>query len=65
MDDYIARTPAFRDAEGDPVYLHLQQNARNAYVSWDSEIYIVNAASSHVWDDFAAGDPQFWRAAKQ
>ena len=65
MDDYIARTRALRDAEGDPVYLRLQETARNAYVSWDSEIYIVNAAVSHVADDFAAGDPQFWRAAKQ
>jgi hypothetical protein len=46
-------------------YLHLQEIARNAYVSWDSEIYIVSAASSRVWDDFAAGDPQFWRAAKR
>jgi hypothetical protein len=65
MDDYVARTRALRDAEGDPVYLHLQEIARNAYVSWDSEIYIVNAAVSHVSDDFAAGDPQFWRAAKR
>lgn len=65
MDDYIARTGHLRDAEGPTVASRLQEIARNAYVSWDSELYVVDAAASHVSRDFAAGDPQFWQSTKR
>lgn len=65
MDDYIARTGQLRDAEGPTVASRLQEIARNAYVSWDSELYVVDAAASHVSRDFAAGDPQFWQSVKR
>jgi hypothetical protein len=64
MDDYIARTKALHDAEGPTVDSRLREIARNAYISWDSELYFIDAASSHVSDDFAAGDPGFWRSAQ-
>lgn len=64
MDDYLARTPQLRDAEGPAIASRLQEIARNAYASWDSELYLVDAAASHVSRDFAAGDPQFWQSAK-
>ncbi len=64
MDDYIARTKALRDAEGTTVDSRLQEIARNAYISWDSELYMVNPAASHISDDFAAGDPGFWKSTQ-
>lgn len=64
MDDYIARTALLRDGEGETIYSRLQEIARNAYLSWDSELYVVSPAASHVSDDFAARDPGFWRLAQ-
>ena len=64
MDDYIARTKQLRDAEGPTIASRLQQIARDAYASWDSELYVVDAAASHVSRQFASGDPQFWQSAK-
>lgn len=64
MDDYLARAPQLRDAEGPTIASRLQEIARDAYASWDSELYQVDAAASHVSRDFAAGDPQFWQSAK-
>lgn len=63
MDDYIARSRGLRGAEGETVYSRLQAIARDAYISWDSELYIVSPSTSHVSDDFAAGDSSFWRPA--
>jgi hypothetical protein len=64
MDDYIARSRQLRDAEGPTIAARLQEIARNAYVSWDSELFVVDAAGSHVSREFAAGDPRFWQSAK-
>jgi hypothetical protein len=62
MDDYIARTGRpLREAEGDTISSRLQEIARDSYISWDSELYIVSPSTSHVPDEFAAGDPSFWR----
>jgi hypothetical protein len=63
MDDYVARTGPLREAEGDAISSRLQEIARGAYVSWDSELYVVSPSTSHVPDDFTAGDPSFWRPA--
>lgn len=64
MDDYIARIKHLRDAEGPTIASRLQEIARSAYLSWDSELYVVDAAASHVSREFAAGDPQFWQSTK-
>lgn len=64
MDDYIARTRQLRDAEGPAIASRLQVIARDAYVSWDSELFTVDPAASHVSRGFAAGDTQFWQCAK-
>ncbi|MFZ0923571.1 MAG: hypothetical protein WA020_10950 [Candidatus Acidiferrales bacterium] len=65
MDDYIERTGQLRAAEGETVYSRLQEIARNAYIYWDSELYVVSATTSHVPDDFAAGDLAFWKSAQR
>lgn len=63
MDDYVARSRALRGAEGETVYSRLQAIARDAYISWDSELFILSPSTSHVSNQFAAGDPSFWRSA--
>ncbi|MGH9710001.1 MAG: hypothetical protein ACRD37_05610 [Candidatus Acidiferrales bacterium] len=63
MDAYIARAKPLREAEGQALVSRMQEVARNAYVSWDSELFAVNAPASHVSAAFAAGDPQFWMPA--
>lgn len=65
MDDYIARTGQLRAAEGETVYSRLQEIARAAYISWDSELFFVTPSASHVSDGFAAGDRQFWKGARR
>jgi hypothetical protein len=60
MDDYIARSKSLSAAEGAAVEPRLQEAARNAYLSWDSELFFVGPRQSHVSTEFAAGDPGFW-----
>jgi|SRR5690348_397207 len=65
MDDYINRLAALPEAEGPGVAGQLQQIARDAYRSWDSELFSVSPSQSHMPADFAAGDPAFWRASQR
>lgn len=65
MDDYINRLAALPEAEGPGVAGQLQQIARDAYRSWDSELFSVSPSQSHMPADFAASDPAFWRAAQR
>lgn len=60
MDEYIARGKSLSAAEGPEVEERLRQAARDAYVSWDSELFFVGPQQSHVPTAFAAGDPGFW-----
>jgi len=64
MDDYINRLAALPEAEGPGVAGQLQQIARDAYRSWDSELFSVNPSQSHMPADFMTGDPAFWRATQ-
>ena len=64
MDDYINRLAALPEAEGPSVVEELQQIARDAYRSWDSELFSVSPSQSHMPADFVAGDPAFWRKAQ-
>jgi hypothetical protein len=36
------------------------QIARDAYLSTESNLYVLSPEMSHVSREFAAGDPQFW-----
>lgn len=65
MDDYVARSRALHESEGETVYSRLQAIARDAYVSWDSELYTVSPSTSHVSNDFAGGDPSLWRPSSR
>ncbi|HKW88150.1 MAG TPA: hypothetical protein VJN21_05285 [Candidatus Acidoferrales bacterium] len=60
MDEYIARGKSLSAAEGPDVEERLRQAARDAYLSWDSELFFVSPRQSHVPTAFAAGDPGFW-----
>jgi hypothetical protein len=60
MDDYIARSKSLSAAEGPAVEARMQEAARNAYLSWDSELFFIGPQQSHVPTAFAAGDPGFW-----
>jgi hypothetical protein len=39
----------------------LEQIAREAYASVESNLYAVHPEMSHVSNEFASGDPGFWR----
>lgn len=60
MDEYIARGKSLSAAEGPEVEERMRQAARDAYLSWDSELFFVGPQQSHVPTAFAAGDPGFW-----
>lgn len=64
MDDYINRLAALPEAEGPGVAGQLQQIARDAYRSWDSELFIVSPSQSRMPADFTAGDSAFWGTAR-
>jgi hypothetical protein len=53
------RTPAM-DAAGAAVQQRLQEIARSAYDSIETNIYVVNPHLSHMPRDFTAEDPAYW-----
>jgi hypothetical protein len=59
-DDLLAWRNPLRDAEGDAGADRLQQIARDAYASTESNLYAISPETSHVFKEFAAGDPGFW-----
>jgi hypothetical protein len=59
-DAYLARAPKLREAEGDAGFDRMQQIARDAYVSTESNLYSVSPETSHVFKEFSDGDPDFW-----
>jgi len=64
-DDLLSRGKSLRDAEGEEAAERMQQIAREAYASTESNLYYVSAETSHVSKEFAAGDPDFWTPKKQ
>jgi hypothetical protein len=42
----------------------MQQIAREAYASTESNLYSIKPEKSHVSKEFAAGDPEFWTPTK-
>jgi len=59
-DDLLARRKSLQEAEGDAGVERMQQIAREAYASTESNIYAISPEISHVSREFAAGDPEFW-----
>ena len=59
-DDLLARQTSLREAEGETGVARMQQIAREAYVSTESNLYAVSPQMSHVSKEFVAGDPEFW-----
>jgi hypothetical protein len=59
-DDYLARAPKLREAEGDSGFDHMQQIAREAYASTESNLYAISPETSHVPKEIVDGDREFW-----
>jgi hypothetical protein len=58
-DDLLSWSGALHDAEAEGAE-RLQQIARDAYISTESNLYAISPETSHVSKEFAAGDPGFW-----
>jgi hypothetical protein len=59
-DAYLARAPELREAEGHAGFDRVQQIAREAYASTESNLYGISPGTSHVSREFVDGDPAFW-----
>ena len=59
-DVYLARAPKLREAEGDTGFERMQQIARDAYASTESNLYAISPETSHVSREFVDRDPDFW-----
>jgi hypothetical protein len=59
-DDLLAWRSLLRDAEGEAGADRMEQIARVAYASTESNLYAINPETSHVFKEFADGDPGFW-----
>lgn len=59
-DSYLARAPRLREAEGEVGVDRMQQIARDAYASTESNLYAVSPEMSHVSKEVSDGDPDFW-----
>jgi hypothetical protein len=59
-DDLLARANSLRSAAGEMSFQRMEQIARDAYVSTESNLYSISPQMSHVSKQFAAGDPDFW-----
>ena len=60
LDDRIAARTSLERTETEVERVHLEQIARDAYESRQSNLYGIHPEMSHVSKDFAMQDPQFW-----
>jgi hypothetical protein len=63
-DNLLKRRENLRAAEGEAAE-RMQQIAREAYASTESNLYSINPEKSYVPNEFAAGDPDFWMPKPQ
>jgi hypothetical protein len=63
-DDLLNLRDRLHEAEGDAAE-RMQQIAREAYASTESNLYAISPDKSHVSKEFAAGDPEFWTPKPQ
>jgi hypothetical protein len=59
-DDLLSYRPLLREAEGETAANRMEQIAKEAYASTESNLYAIRPDLSHVSKDFAEGDPDFW-----
>jgi hypothetical protein len=59
-DDLLAWRKDLRQAEGEAAVRRMEEIAKEAYESTESNLYAVIPEVSHVTKEFADGDPQFW-----
>jgi hypothetical protein len=59
-DDLLSWRRSLREVEGEEAADRMEQLARDAYKSTESNLYAVSPETSHVRKEFADGDPQFW-----
>jgi hypothetical protein len=59
-DDLLFWRRSLREAEGEEAADRMEQIAREAYKSTQSNLYFISPGTSHVSKDFAAGDLEFW-----
>ena len=59
-DDLLNWRRSLREAEGEEVAHRMEQIAKDAYTSTESNLYFISPETSHVSKDFADGDPKFW-----
>jgi hypothetical protein len=59
-DDLLNWRRSLREAQGEEATRRTDQIAREAYLSMESNLYVLSPEMSHVSSEFAAGDPQFW-----
>ena len=59
-DDLLDWRRSLREAEGEEAAQRMEQLAKDAYASTESNLYFISPETSHVSKDFADGDPGFW-----
>lgn len=59
-DDLLAWRPLLREAEGEAAAKRMDQIAKEAYASTESNLYVIKPDLSHVSREFAEGDLEFW-----
>jgi hypothetical protein len=59
-DDLLNWRRSLREAEGEEGAHRMEQIAKDAYTSTESNLYFISPETSHVSKDFADGDPKFW-----
>jgi hypothetical protein len=60
-DDLLSSRANVIEAEGEQASDALQKIAREAFASTETNLYVVSPELSHVSQEFAASDPEFWR----
>jgi hypothetical protein len=62
-DDLIERRIDLLHVEGEENAERMQEIARQAFASTESNLYVINPETSHVFKEFAASSPEFWKTA--
>jgi hypothetical protein len=63
-DDLLDWRRSLREAEGEEAAQRMEQIAKDAYASTESNLYFISPETSHVSRDFAEGDPKFWSSKR-
>jgi hypothetical protein len=59
-DDLLEWRRSLREAEGEEAAQRAEQIAHDAYISTESNLYVISPEMSHVSREFGEGDPGFW-----